>query len=115
VGIANSVTVLAQSAAMADVAATLIANAVDLRDHPNVLRAAATVMQDDSDLGQRLVTVDVDLLHAQDVTCALNAGLLRADAFRQRGWIRAAAISLQDQQRLAKDFQLTLHEESRNA
>ena len=40
-GIADSVTVLAATAAEADAAATLLANAVDLPDHPKVERAPA--------------------------------------------------------------------------
>ena len=47
-GIADSVTVLAADAATADVAATLIANAVDI-DHPAVVRRPAS----DSRSGQR--------------------------------------------------------------
>jgi ApbE superfamily uncharacterized protein (UPF0280 family) len=35
-GIADSVTVLANNAAMADAAATMICNAVDINDHPNM-------------------------------------------------------------------------------
>ena len=58
-GIANSVTVLAKSAAMADTAATLIANAVDLPGHPAVERRPASSLRDDSDLGERLVVTGV--------------------------------------------------------
>ncbi len=57
-GIADAVTVLATSAAAADAAATMIANAVDA-DHPAVRRAAARSVKDDSDLGDLDVTVDV--------------------------------------------------------
>ncbi|MFN4131201.1 MAG: UPF0280 family protein, partial [Paracoccaceae bacterium] len=58
-GIADSVTVLAGTAAMADAAATMIANAVDLPDHPGISRRPAWQMQADSDLGARRVTVGV--------------------------------------------------------
>ena len=40
-GIADAVTVLARTAAMADAAATMIANAVDLPDHPGISRRPA--------------------------------------------------------------------------
>ena len=60
-GIADSVTVLAATAAQADVAATLIANAVNL-DHPAIVRRPANSLRDDTDLGDRLVTVDVPRL-----------------------------------------------------
>jgi uncharacterized protein len=52
-GIADAVTVVAANAAMADAAATLIANAVDLPGHPAVLRAPACDLSPDSDLGMR--------------------------------------------------------------
>ena len=58
-GIADSVTVLAKTAAMADAAATMIANAVDLPGHPAIQRRAAREIQIDNDLGNRMVTVGV--------------------------------------------------------
>ena len=50
-GIADAVTVLARTAAQADAAATIIANAVDLPDHPAIIRARRSDLQPDSDLG----------------------------------------------------------------
>ena len=62
-GIADSVTVLASDAATPDVAATLIANAVNI-DHPAVERRPARELAPDSDLGDLPVTVTVgELLH----------------------------------------------------
>ena len=58
-GIADAVTVLADRAAMADAAATIIANAVDLPGHPGVVRVPARDLAPDSDLGDRLVTQGV--------------------------------------------------------
>ncbi len=58
-GIADAVTVLAASAAAADAAATLVANAVDLPGHPAVRRGPASAEDPDSDLGERLVVLDV--------------------------------------------------------
>ena len=57
-GIADSVTVLARTGAVADAAATLIANAVDV-DDPAIRREPAAELAPDSDLGDRLVTVEV--------------------------------------------------------
>ena len=96
-GIADAVTVLARTAAMADAAATMIANAVDL-DHPGIIRRPAQTMQCDSDLGQRLVTVAVPHLCADDRARALTAGLRAAEAFRARGLIEGAALFLQGDQ-----------------
>ena len=53
-GIADSVTVLAACAADADVAATLIANAVNV-DSPAIVRIPARELDPDSDLGDRAV------------------------------------------------------------
>ena len=53
-GIADSVTVLATSASRADAAATIVANAVDV-DDARIVRAPASAVRDDSDLGDRLV------------------------------------------------------------
>ncbi len=99
-GIVDSVTVLAKTASMADAAATMIANAVDLPGHPGIARRPAVDLQADSDLGQRLVTVGVARLAAQDVTRALNRGEAAARAFMARGLIDSAALFLQSDQRI---------------
>lgn len=103
-GIADSVTVLASSAAEADAAATLIANAVDLPGHPLVKRVAARNLEPDSDLGDRLVTVDVLPLSPQDIAAALEAGVRCAKRFQQQGAVKAAALCLDDQIRLVGDL-----------
>ncbi len=99
-GIAEAATVLAPSAALADVAATLIANAVDLPGHPAVTRGPATDEDPDSDLGARLVTLGVGPLPEADVAQALDAGLRVAEEFRARGLIQAAALFLQGEARV---------------
>lgn len=98
-GIADSVTVLARTAAMADAAATMIANAVDLPGHPGVRRRPAVDLQADSDLGARLVTVGVSALSAEDVSRALASGEAAAQAYRARGLVEAAALFLQSEVR----------------
>lgn len=95
-GIADAVTVLAPSAAMADAAATMIANAVDV-DDPAIRRLPACEVRDDSDLGDLPVTVDVGLLSAQQVEQALDNGARRARALRAQGLIEAAYLQLQRQ------------------
>lgn len=92
-GIADSVTVLARSAAEADAAATLIANAVNI-DSPAIARAPAYSLDPDSDLGALAVTVDVGPLTPVQIAAALHAGKQRAEAFRQRGLITACAMTL---------------------
>lgn len=98
-GIADSVTVLARTAAEADAAATMIANAVNLPDHPGITRRPAHELQADSDLGARLVTVGVEGLGPADIARALSAGEAAASAFRSRGLIEAAALFLHPEMR----------------
>jgi ApbE superfamily uncharacterized protein (UPF0280 family) len=93
-GIADSVTVLAVNAATADAAATLIGNAVNCH-HPAVVRAPADHLKDDTDLGSRLVTVEVPPLPAAAIETALASGRAEAELWRGRGAIVAAAIGLQ--------------------
>lgn len=95
-GIADSVTVLAADAATADAAATLIANAVDCGD-PAIERRPAVELDPDSDLGERLVTVQVGPLPADAVNSALAAGLARAADYRARKLVIDAALTLQEQ------------------
>ena len=99
-GIADSVTVLADDAAAADAAATLIANAVNV-DHPAVARVKACDVDPDSDLGERLVTADVGKLDDGSVDAALDAGLATAESMARAGLIRAAVLVLQGQVRVA--------------
>lgn len=99
-GIAQSVTVLAQSAAQADVAATLIANAVDLPGHPAISRQPARDADPDSDLGARLVTRFVGTLAGAEVAEALEGGMARAEDMRVAGLIHAAALTLRGQTRV---------------
>jgi ApbE superfamily uncharacterized protein (UPF0280 family) len=92
-GIADSVTVLARDAAAADVAATLIANAVDV-DSPAIRRAPASSLDPDSDLGDRPVTIAVGPLTPAEAAGALAAGLACAEGFRAAGHIIAGALRL---------------------
>lgn len=94
-GIADAVTVLADDAAMADAAATMVANAVDLPGHPCIVRGPASNLDPDTDLGDRLVTLDVGALPPDEVRTALSAGVARADALRRAGLIRGAVLVLQ--------------------
>jgi len=93
-GIADAVTVLAASAAEADAAATLIANAVDLPGHAAIARRPAMELQADSDLGILPVTVGVGPLAPVEVDEALEAGAARAQAMLDRGLIAGAALFL---------------------
>ena len=99
-GIADAVTVLAESAAAADAAATVIANAVDLPGHPSISRVPACELAPDSDLGARLVTQDVGELSDGEIELALSFGVSTARMLIERGLITAVALNLQGQTRL---------------
>jgi uncharacterized protein len=98
-GIADAVTVLAATASVADAAATVIANDVDLPGHPGILRRPACELQPDSDLRALPVTVDVAPLLPTDVDEALDRGAASATSLLARGLILAAALHLQGQTR----------------
>jgi uncharacterized protein len=99
-GIADAVTVLADRAPAADAAATIIANAVDLPGHPEVVRVPACDLAPDSDLGHRLVTHHVGDLTAADVECALASGVRTAEKLLRLGLIRNAALNLRGETRI---------------
>lgn len=98
-GIADAVTVLARTAATADAAATMIANRVDLPDHPGVSRQRADALAPDSDLGARLVTVAVAPLREAEVATALARGADYAAGLQVRGLIGPVHLALQGQSR----------------
>ena len=93
-GIADAVTVLAGSASVADAAATLIANAVDLPGHPAITRVPAQSLQPDNDLGERLVTRAVGPLQPNEIAAALDAGVAFAQRLAGERLIVGAALHL---------------------
>lgn len=99
-GIADAVTVVADDAAAADAAATLVANAVDA-EHPAIQRVPARELRHDSDLGEIPVTVEVGELPAACVAEALERGVRAARAMQRAGLIQAAYLALQGQSRVA--------------
>ena len=99
-GIADSVTVLARTAAMADAAATMIANAVDLPGHPAVARVPAWAIDPDSDLGPLPITQDLGPLTADEVAAALDAGGILAETLSRRGLIDGAILMLRGSMRM---------------
>jgi ApbE superfamily uncharacterized protein (UPF0280 family) len=93
-GIADAVTILAKTAAMADAAATIVANAVDLPGHPAISHIAARELSPDSDLGDRLVTTAVGELTSAEVRQALGRGSAFAERLIASGLTDAAALNL---------------------
>lgn len=93
-GIADSVTVLAATAAQADAAATVIANAVNVV-HPGIVRVPAHQLRDDCDLGALPVTVEVPRLPEACVDEALRAGWQCARALRAQSLVIDAFLTCQ--------------------
>src|SRR5436305_1653198 len=114
-GIAEAVTVLADRAAAADAAATIIANAVDLPGHPAVMRVAASDLTPDSDLGGLLVTQTVGELTAREIEQALTSGVRTAEMLRRMRLIRGAALHLRGETQvvgeIARSMSVTKHSE----
>ena len=93
-GIADAVTVLAATAAQADVAATLLANAVNVDDDA-IERAPANELDPDNDLGARLVTVAVPPLPSGVCQEAMGRAQAAAAGILAQGLIHGALIQLQ--------------------
>lgn len=93
-GIADSVTVLAKNAAMADAAATMIGNSVDIKNHNSIKKKNATDLYDNSDLLDKLVTVEVGDLSKEDILEAIQNGHLQATKYLNKNLINSALIQL---------------------
>jgi len=112
-GIADSVTVLAANAAMADAAATLIANAVNVDTCDGVTidsdgsglieRQPASKDDPDSDLGESLVTTNVARLPQMLIDSALDRGCAHAVRLQQNKIIVGACLFLQGSHRIIGD------------
>ncbi len=94
-GIADAVTVVAKTAAIADAAATMIANATDLPGDDNIQRMPAQDLSPDSDLGGQLVTTHVPDLNDPACRKALDAGTGYARSLLDRGHIIACLLDVQ--------------------
>jgi ApbE superfamily uncharacterized protein (UPF0280 family) len=106
-GIADAVTVLAKDAATADVAATLIANAVDLPDHSVIRREPASHSNPGSDLGQRLIVTDCGRLTKAEIGMALDRGADVAQQMIDDGKIIDAALFLQGESKILGQGRIT--------
>ena len=107
-GIADAVTVLAATAVEADLAATLIAGAVDLPGHRAISRVPATELDPDSDLGERAVTTAVGALSSDEIARALSHGVAHAQGLLSQRRISGALLSLHGETREVSDKPLAL-------
>lgn len=95
VGIADAVTVLASDAATADVAATLIANAVDLPGHPAIRREPSDQATHGDDLDAPKIVTDCSPLSEIEIEQALRSGVAVAQTMISKGQIVDASLFLQ--------------------
>ncbi len=92
-GIASAVTVVAESAALADAAATVIANATNVED-PAITRYLPETVYPDTDIAGEWVTGAVGALPAAKIDEALRRGLAAAEGLGDRGLIMGAFIAV---------------------
>ncbi|OUR80171.1 hypothetical protein A9Q83_01725 [Alphaproteobacteria bacterium 46_93_T64] len=93
-GIADAVTVLAKTSALADVAATIIAGDVWV-ENTAIKQEPAKTIRDDTDLGDMPVTIFVGNLDEKSRSNALENGLKTATSLYQSGLIDGAYLALQ--------------------
>lgn len=97
---------MAHDAVSADIAATLIANAVDLIGHKAIKRLPANELDMDSDLGDLAVVVDVGPLGFAECSAALASGVVIAEYLQRNAYICSAVLSLGGQSRVVRDVRV---------
>ena len=105
-GIADAVTVAANTAAAADAAATMIANQIDLVEHPEIRKAPARELSPDTDLRDMHVTIEVGKLTGAEIGFALDRGQKYAQGICDSGIIECAALFLKGQMRIVGERSL---------
>jgi ApbE superfamily uncharacterized protein (UPF0280 family) len=97
-GVASAAIVLARRAALADAAATAIANATYVSS-PSVERAYADTIDPQTDLKGILVTVSVGTLEEEEIQSALNQAMAKAETLANRDVIAGACVFVQGRSR----------------
>ncbi|NCO60596.1 MAG: hypothetical protein COX16_13540 [Deltaproteobacteria bacterium CG23_combo_of_CG06-09_8_20_14_all_51_20] len=92
-GCAESVTVIALSAAIADAAATFVCNATFIPS-PLIKGALSEALDPETDIAGEAVTVEVGALTPVEISSALQKGLANALDLKQRGLITDAVITV---------------------
>ncbi len=95
-GIADSVTTIAKSSAIADAAATIIANDTNIKNHKNIKKIEANKIDEQSDLKNRLVTTSVGDLSLKDIQNALKKGTLTAKKLIEKKIILTALLNIKE-------------------
>ncbi len=92
-GCADSVTVIAESAAIADAAATFVCNATCISS-PLIKVALSEALDPETDIRGEIVTVEAGALAPLEIASALQKGLANASDLKRRGLIMDAVISV---------------------
>ena len=93
-GIASAATVLSQTAAFSDAAATVIGNFTNVED-PSIVRSLAEKIYPDTDIAGEWVTIKVGKLSQEKIGEALMKGLSKAHSICNRRLIEGALVALQ--------------------
>ena len=93
-GVADLVTVWAESASLADAAATALGNEVRVAS-PVVESARAQSLDPNSDLGDTMITKSVGELNPDEISAALENGLEAARTMADRGLIKGCVLVVQ--------------------
>ena len=95
-GIADSVTTIAKSSAIADAAATVIANDTDIKNHKNIKKQEASKIDEYSDLKNKLVTTYVGELSLNDIQKSLKNGVMTAKRLIKKNIILTALLNIKE-------------------
>ena len=95
-GIADSVTVIAEKASVADAAATIIGNYIDLKNSNKVKKTAANNLYEETDLNDKLITVSVENLTENEIRQAMSKGRNISEHYISKNLIKSVIINLQD-------------------
>jgi len=102
-GVANAAVAVASDAISADVAATLIGNAINV-ESPNVERAIAENLYESTDIPELFVTTGIGHLTEWEIDQALDHGMRKAEGFEDKGIIIGAILAVKDQVRLSESI-----------
>jgi len=102
-GIASAATVFANRAAIADAAATAVANASFVKTTA-VHRRLAERIDADTDLKGVEVTTAVGILSDREIEMALEQGITRAEELSKRGLIKGACVAVKSRMRSTRNI-----------
>jgi uncharacterized protein len=106
-GVASAATVFANRAAIADAAATSIANSTFI-EAAEVDRQFAEKIDPDTDLNGMEVTTSVGNLSENEIDTALELGIARTEELIGRGLIKGACVAVKSRMRCTKNISALL-------